>query len=115
MNEADLHTCQVNNFAVAFFVPPMFAAWAWGTYIFFAVFLFVGIFWVWFALPETKGATLEDMDRVFKSHTGHEDALMLAEIRRNVGLIQASESSATEKGPEKQTIPLSSTNQVETV
>lgn len=29
----------VNNFAIALFVPSMFAAWAWGTYIFFAVFL----------------------------------------------------------------------------
>lgn len=44
----------VNNFAIAFLVPPMFEAWAWGTYIFFAVFLFFGFFWVWFVLPETK-------------------------------------------------------------
>ncbi|KAJ9133708.1 quinate permease protein [Pleurostoma richardsiae] len=76
----------VNNFAVAFFVPPMFEAWAWGTYIFFAVFLAGGIVWVWFCLPETKGATLEEMDRVFKSHSGEMDALLLAEARRDVGL-----------------------------
>lgn len=65
----------------------MFEAWAWGTYIFFSVFLAVGIVWVWFALPETKNATLEEMDRVFKSHTGEEDARMLAEAQRDVGLI----------------------------
>ncbi len=76
---------QLNNFAVAFFVPPMFSAWSWGTYIFFAVFLAGGIVWVWFALPETKGATLEEMDRIFKSHTGEEDAIMLA--RRLVGML----------------------------
>lgn len=64
----------------------MFAAWAWGTYIFFAVFLAGGIFWVWFCLPETKGATLEEMDRIFKSHTGAEDAEMLAQARQDVGL-----------------------------
>lgn len=43
---------------------------------------------VWFALPETKNATLEEMDRVFKSHTGKEDARMLAEAQRDVGLIR---------------------------
>lgn len=64
----------------------MFEAWEWGTYIFFAVFLASGIFWVWFFLPETKGATLEEMDNVFKSHTGAEDAAMLAEARRDVGI-----------------------------
>ena len=46
---------QLNNFAVAFFVPPMLENWAWGTYIFFAVFLAGGIVWVHFQLPETKG------------------------------------------------------------
>lgn len=66
----------------------MFATWEWGTYIFFAVFLASGIVWVWFCLPETKGATLEEMDRVFKSHSGEADAIMLAEARRDVGLDQ---------------------------
>lgn len=65
----------------------MLHAWAWGTYIFFAVFLAVGIFWVWWALPETKNTTLEEMDRVFGSHTGKEDAQMLREAQRDVGLL----------------------------
>lgn len=64
----------------------MFEAWEWGTYIFFAVFLAGGIVWVWLCLPETKGATLEEMDLVFSSHTGAEDAAMLAEARRDVGI-----------------------------
>lgn len=86
----------VNNFAIAFFVPPMFDAWEWGTYIFFAVFLAGGIVWVWLCLPETKNATLEDMDRVFKSHTGEQDSELLAECRREVGLPESVESDATE-------------------
>ena len=76
----------VNNFAIAFFVPPMLQGWQWGTYIFFAAFLLAGIFWVWYFLPETKGATLEEMDRVFKSHTGVRDAELLREAQRDVGL-----------------------------
>lgn len=77
----------LNNFAIAFFVPPMLSAWAWGTYIFFSVFLITGIFAVWFFLPETKNATLEDMDRVFKSRTGERDAQLLREVQEEVGLV----------------------------
>ncbi|KAL3481356.1 general substrate transporter [Aspergillus californicus] len=84
----------LNNFAVAFFVPPMFDTWAWGTYIFFAVFLAAGIVWVWFFLPETKGASLEEMDKVFGSRTGEEDAIMLAKARADVGLDQDAEQMA---------------------
>ena len=79
----------------------MLENWAWGTYIFFAVFLAIGIVWVYFQLPETKGATLEEMDRVFKSRTGAEDAILLAEARRDVGLSMALEAEAlraVEKG-----------------
>jgi hypothetical protein len=36
----------LNNFSVAFLTPVLFAKWAWGTYIFFAVFLGAGIIWV---------------------------------------------------------------------
>ncbi|KAF1946115.1 quinate permease [Clathrospora elynae] len=84
----------LNNFAVAFFVPPMFATWAWGTYIFFAAFLAAGIVWVHFCLPETKGATLEEMDSVFGSRTGAEDAILLAEVRREIGLSMMLENDA---------------------
>lgn len=76
----------LNNFAVAFFVPAMFEGWGWGTYIFFAVFLAAGIVWVWLALPETRSATLEQMDAVFGSRTGAADAEMLEQAKRDVGM-----------------------------
>lgn len=46
----------------------------------------MGIVWVWFYLPETKNTTMEDMDRVFGSNTGEEDARLLREAQRDVGL-----------------------------
>jgi hypothetical protein len=64
----------------------MFQTWKWGTYIFFAVFLAVSIVWIYFFLPETKGATLEEMDRVFKSRSGETDMIMLDEARRDVAI-----------------------------
>ena len=72
----------------------MLSAWTWGTYIFFAGFLAVGILWVWFFLPETKGATLEEMDRIFGSRTGEADAILLAEARRDVGLTEETQEAA---------------------
>ena len=77
----------LNNFAVAFFVPPMLEAIEWGTYIFFAGFLAAGIVWVWIYLPETKNTTMEDMDRVFNSTTGEEDRELLEAAKRDVGLL----------------------------
>jgi uncharacterized membrane protein YqiK len=64
----------------------MFKAWAWGTYIFFAVFLAGGFAWVWWYLPETKNRTLEEMDRVFGSHSSEADARLLAQAQTDVGL-----------------------------
>ncbi|KAK2016158.1 quinate permease [Colletotrichum eremochloae] len=84
----------INNFAVAFYVPSMLKNWEWGTYIFFAVFLAASIVWVWFSLPETKGATLEEMDRVFGSNTGAEDTILMEQARRDVGLTEELEDNA---------------------
>lgn len=55
----------MNNFIIAFITPPMLANITWGTYIFFCVWCFVGGLFSWFILPETKGKSLEEMDRVF--------------------------------------------------
>ena len=45
----------MNNFIIAFIVPPMIAHLKWGMYLFFAVFTFASFFYVWFFVPETKG------------------------------------------------------------
>ncbi|KAI5467512.1 general substrate transporter [Mariannaea sp. PMI_226] len=87
----------LNNFAVAFFVPTMFKKLQWGTYIFFSGFLAASIAWIYFYLPETKGATLEEMDQIFGSRTGEEDAMMLEQARRDVGLGEFGSGTLKEK------------------
>ena len=82
-------------------VPVLLREWSWGTYIFFAVFLAAGMVWVHFCLPETKGVSLEEMDKVFGSRTGEEDAIMLAEAREEIGLSMTREHEATKLGDEK--------------
>ena len=42
---------------------------------------------MWFFLPETKNASLEEMDRVFGSRTGEQDAELLREAQAEVGLL----------------------------
>ncbi|KAH8892409.1 general substrate transporter [Thozetella sp. PMI_491] len=76
----------LNNFAIAFFVPPMLEAWRWGTYFLFAGFVIAGAVWVWIFLPETKNMSLEEMDRVFASRNGERDIRLLSEAQMEVGL-----------------------------
>jgi Sugar (and other) transporter len=76
----------MNNFAIAFMVPPMLENITWGTYIFFAVWTFAGGAYIYFFVPETKGKTLEEMDQVFGSHTGVEEMEEFARVQERVGL-----------------------------
>jgi hypothetical protein len=84
----------MNNFVIAFMVPPMLSAITWGTYIFFAVWTILGGLFIYFLVPETKGKTLEEMDQVFGSHTSSQEREDLAEVQRRVGLVALLESSA---------------------
>lgn len=47
--------------------------------------------------PANRNATLEDMDRVFKSRTGEADRKLLAECRTEVGLDVGLETVAVEE------------------
>lgn len=78
----------MNNFIVAFVVPPMIKGIKWGMYLFFGVWLALGAVFVWFFVPETKNKTLEEMDMVFGSITAQKDQDSLAAIREEVGLTQ---------------------------
>jgi hypothetical protein len=76
----------MNNFIIAFVVPPMLSGIGWGTYIFFAVWSAAGGVFIWWCMPETKGKTLEEMDQVFGSHTATEELEEFAKVQERVGL-----------------------------
>ncbi|CZR67016.1 related to quinate transport protein [Phialocephala subalpina] len=76
----------MNNFVIAFVVPPMLSGIGWGTYVFFAVWSAAGGVFIYFFMPETKGKTLEEMDQVFGSHTATEELEAFARVQERVGL-----------------------------
>lgn len=76
----------MNNFIIAFIVPPMINGIGWGMYLFFAVWLLSGGLFIWFFVPETKNKTLEEMDLVFGSAMASEDRDIFATAKEEVGL-----------------------------
>ncbi|ORY80774.1 hexose transport-related protein [Leucosporidium creatinivorum] len=71
----------LTNFAVSIIVPIMLERITFGTYLVFLGFLILGVGWVWWLLPETKGKSLEEMDSVFGSGEGKADADRLLRIQ----------------------------------
>lgn len=59
-----------NNFIIGLITPPLVEDTGYGAYVFFGVFCALGVVWVWFVVPETKGKTLEQMDEVFNDCSG---------------------------------------------
>lgn len=55
----------LGQFIVVYSTPFMMVDLKWGTFIFFAAFVFVGFFFAYFLVPETSGLTLEEMDILF--------------------------------------------------
>lgn len=56
------------NFALGYFVPPAFENIQWKTYLIFAIFCITMTIHVFFAFPETKGVTLEEIDEIFEAN-----------------------------------------------
>ncbi|KAI0033480.1 hexose transport-related protein [Vararia minispora EC-137] len=89
----------MNNFVVSYTVPIMLTHITWRTYIVFICTLALGGLWVLFFLPETRGKSLEEMDLVFRSHTGSADVERMERIAREIGLRRYTVASDDE--PEK--------------
>ncbi|KAJ5949894.1 Major facilitator superfamily domain general substrate transporter [Penicillium verhagenii] len=93
----------LNNFAVATATSPFVKASTLGTFIFFGCVTTIGIFYVIFFVPETRGRTLEEMDEIFGT-TGMAaaDAERKHRIDSEIGLLAlvGVESPINEKEPE---------------
>ncbi|GAB7365028.1 hypothetical protein MBLNU230_g5809t1 [Neophaeotheca triangularis] len=77
----------LNNFAVATATSPFISASQWGAFLFFGAITTIGVLWVFFFVPETKGRTLEEMDELFGAVGFAQDDLARKErIEREIGL-----------------------------
>ncbi|KAI8371962.1 general substrate transporter [Choanephora cucurbitarum] len=74
----------MNNFIIGLIVPVMLENITYGTYIFFACFLILSFFFVWFFVPETKGRTLEEMDEIFGGQSAVHDADIMNQVQNNI-------------------------------
>lgn len=86
------------NFVVARSVPPMIAtvgAHGYGTYLIFGSFCFSMFFFVWFFVPETKGMSLETMDKLFGMTDAPAKSLVDDDKKSEDG--QPTEKKSTEK------------------
>ncbi|KAI0478189.1 general substrate transporter [Xylaria cf. heliscus] len=70
----------VSNFIIGVIVPVMLQRIGWGTYLFFAAFcILAGVFSI-FMVPETAGATLEDIGRLFGDNSAAEEIQLRHQI-----------------------------------
>ncbi|KAF4221520.1 hypothetical protein CNMCM5878_008768 [Aspergillus fumigatiaffinis] len=94
----------LNNFAVGLSTSPFIEASDYGTFIFFGLVTTIGVLYVWFLVPETKGRTLEEMDELFGSGSmAVEDEVLKRRIEREIGLLAllGEDSDSSEKTSEK--------------
>lgn len=54
------------------------------TFVTFALACFIGYFWSTYVVPETANVSLEEIDAVFGSSAGQEDAELKREVRHSV-------------------------------
>lgn len=79
---------QLNNFAVATATSPFLDKSALGAFIFFGCVTTIGILYVIFLVPETRGRTLEEMDELFgTAGMAAADAARKARIESEIGLL----------------------------
>ncbi|KAI7386995.1 putative MFS monosaccharide transporter [Hortaea werneckii] len=77
----------LNNFAVAMATSDFIGTSQFGAFIFFGCVTTIGVIWVFFFVPETKGRTLEEMDEIFgDAGMAEADNERKEKIERDIGL-----------------------------
>jgi len=89
----------MNNFIIGEITPTMLKHMKFGTYILFGSLTYIGAFFVWFFLPETKGHSLEEMDIVWgdNSRSSSADIKRMARIQEEIGLTRIGKEGGSEK------------------
>jgi len=73
-----------NNFIIGLITPPLIQSTGYGAFVFFAAFSLLSLFFTIFVVPETKGVTLEQMDRLFGDTSGKLDHTRMQQIEREL-------------------------------
>ncbi|KAL2218453.1 hypothetical protein M432DRAFT_528992, partial [Thermoascus aurantiacus ATCC 26904] len=91
----------LNNFTVSISTSPFLSASDFSAFIFFGCITTIGALYVYFLVPETKGRTLEEMDKLFGA-TGMaaEDAKLKERIKREIGLLALLGEETPDQGSE---------------
>ncbi|KAK3716144.1 hypothetical protein LTR37_006589 [Vermiconidia calcicola] len=86
----------LNNFIIGLITPPIIEGTrGFGAYTFFAIFCGLSAVWAFLAVPETKGRSLEDMDKVFGDNAGE------ADVQRRSAIMRELKAQAVPTGLEK--------------
>ncbi|KAJ7758709.1 MFS monosaccharide transporter [Mycena metata] len=87
----------INNFFIGLITPVIMEASPAGTFLTFASACFLAYLWATYSVPETAGVALEDMDRVFGTEAGREDAVRRKEVEDELGLRELLAAAAEEE------------------
>ncbi|TDL13683.1 general substrate transporter [Rickenella mellea] len=90
----------INNFFVALIIPRFLAASATGTLLTFSAACFAASLWSRIFVPETANVSLEEIDSLFKSDVGKDDAEIKQEIMKQVGLDKLLRELSSDVGSE---------------
>ncbi|KAG6809898.1 hypothetical protein H0H92_014199 [Tricholoma furcatifolium] len=76
----------VNNFFIGLITPVIMEMSPSGTFLIFAIACSLAYFWSTYSVPETANVSLEEIDAVFASSAGTEDAQLKEQIELDLGL-----------------------------
>lgn len=76
----------INNFLIGLITPPMMQTSPTATFLLFATACLAAHIWSTHLVPETAGASLEDMDAVFESKVGMEERKVKHQLEQKLGV-----------------------------